>query len=505
MARSRSSRKEYLGIFDLCGDGKATGQLRVDGPSTFLELHADQPIGMIEAQSFLTGRSFGHEHLTLVDCVQTGMYHSGAPGKPTQYSARVLPGYVLVGPQHLDPCKSCIRAIHFSATDLKTVFRDFHAFGMIHDDKGTLERILKEQKPEALANVGEAPLIAYFSGRHTIIEVATVVGAVSAHHSLRYRLGNVAGVSIRDRIAIAIAPTTPMTFETAIAAMSDVALFLSVAAGRGQGITHIYLELDSPEAEQGARLQVHMSYPWRTSGASRRFRPHSIDMPLRPVEDELEFRSVITDWLARHEGWRTARNRYLSCLRQANRYGADRLIAAANMFDLLPKTSLPAATNLDARLAALRDDCDARFRELPDSPERGSVLSVLGRLGHPSLPKIVLHRVSMLKPSMEHLVPDLDWVAHTAIKCRNVYVHGRSKDFDVDPVEPFIPFLTDALEFIFGASDLLESGWNCSAWLKRGGFAGGHNFSRFLFSYKQELAALKGALAKPGERNATTQ
>lgn len=58
-------------------------------------------------------------------------------------------------------------------------------------------------------------------------------------------------------------------------------------------------------------------------------------------------------------------------------------------------------------------------------------------------------------------------------------------------------FLTDALEFIFAASDLIEAGWNANSWSSKH-YGGGHNFTRFRMAYNENLAELKTAL---GERS----
>ena len=51
--------------------------------------------------------------------------------------------------------------------------------------------------------------------------------------------------------------------------------------------------------------------------------------------------------------------------------------------------------------------------------------------------------------------------------------------------------------FVFGASDLLQAGWNSQRWLN-GSFAGRHSFTRFLDSYRYEAPELKRVLtSKP--------
>ena len=97
------------------------------------------------------------------------------------------------------------------------------------------------------------------------------------------------------------------------------------------------------------------------------------------------------------------------------------------------------------------------LRKHPSNIDRNSALSALGRIGKPSLPKKVAHRVSIVELSLGGRFPDLQFVAGVAVKCRNFFVHGSAGDIEYAKVEPLVPFLTDALEFIFAASDFIDA------------------------------------------------
>ena len=56
-------------------------------------------------------------------------------------------------------------------------------------------------------------------------------------------------------------------------------------------------------------------------------------------------------------------------------------------------------------------------------------------------------------------------------------------------------FFTNTLEFVFAASDLIEAGWDFSAWATRGTTMS-HPFGRYRVSYRFGLAQLREALAK---------
>jgi hypothetical protein len=53
--------------------------------------------------------------------------------------------------------------------------------------------------------------------------------------------------------------------------------------------------------------------------------------------------------------------------------------------------------------------------------------------------------------------------------------------------------LTNTLEFVFGASELVEAGWDIQRFAG-GGSTGTHPFGSYLVSYKSNLEALKAQL-----------
>lgn len=181
-------------------------------------------------------------------------------------------------------------------------------------------------------------------------------------------------------------------------------------------------------------------------------------------------------------------------MRKANKYDTERLVAAANMFDILPADAVPLSAELPGDLGATRDSCAAMFREHPPGIDRDSALSALGRFGKPSLPKKVAHRVSIVESRLGGRFPDPQFVASVAVNCRNFFVHGSSGDIEYLRVASLVPFLTDALEFIFAASDLIDAGWDAQRW-DSDGHGWGHGFARFRSEYDTALAELRRATA----------
>lgn len=142
-----------------------------------------------------------------------------------------------------------------------------------------------------------------------------------------------------------------------------------------------------------------------------------------------------------------------------------------------------------------RDKAKALFKALPAGDDRDQALAALSRLGGPSLRKKILHRVSIIEPVLGGWVPDLRLVVGMAVKIRNYFVHGELEGLDFDDIDPLVPFLTDTLEFIFAASDLVEAGWDARQYSDTQHIHG-HSFSRLRSHYIAELAELKRVLAQ---------
>jgi hypothetical protein len=104
------------------------------------------------------------------------------------------------------------------------------------------------------------------------------------------------------------------------------------------------------------------------------------------------------------------------------------------MFDILPVDAVPIATELPDYFTTTSDACGAMFRKYPAGIDRDSALSALGRLGKPSLPEKIAHRVSIVHSKLGERFPDLQVVAGIAVKCRHFFVHGSSDDIDYPKV-----------------------------------------------------------------------
>ena len=489
----RTERRRLPGIFELPGGYTAAGELLLKGAQTLLRVHSDSAMPQVEHGGYVEGRTDMGERVSLINCYTQGSSEVGFRDEPPKHRAEIFPHYVAIGRRHLRPTDACVTGVHFTTTDLPSLFFDFDSFSLLLNARPVIDAILAERRAMRNVEAGEAPQVAYFIGKHQIAEVNTRLGKISVHHRPTSSMGGPEGVYIKNRIVVSVEPSAPITFETAMKSMHEVCCFLALAAGRSQTIERI--DLSTTEILDGypCWIRAHESLEWKAGSDNEGVKPHPGDVPLDPIRKEEEFRSVFTEWIRRHESWRVARQRYLDCIRMGNNYGVNRLVAAANMFDILPSGAVPEPAPLEESLSNVKQMCIDAFRALEQGADRDSALSALGRLGKPSLPKKVAQRVSIVEQALGAQFPELQLVTSTAVKCRNFFVHGGIRDIDFEKVEPLVPFFTDALEFVFAASDLLDCGWRPADWASRPKGLG-HVFTRFRLSYDTSLTELKKSL-----------
>ena len=486
--RALKSNSHFIGIFTLPDGQSVMGNLQLESADTVLNIYSEKEFKEIEFGACIKGVASTGEHLTLIDCYTLGVGPSGSKDNGIRYHAKIFPHYVTIGGNHIIPDQHQIQSISFTTTDLKTIFHDSDSFGYVYNAKSKLDSILKEQYKNREIKIGELPVLLYFTGKYQISEINTLFGKISISHSPRYTTGGPEGVSIKNRLVVSVEPERPMTIDGALDCIHSMHSFLSMAAGRFQGVTHIHAVTTQLIGDRPDVQVVHPKFPWSASKNSRTA-PHPRDVPLDPIQRQAEFSSVLIDWINRHNDWKIARARYLGCLRN-NEYGPERLVAAANMFDILPARDTPVTTELLPDLAETRDACIRMFRNHPNTPDRNNAIASLSRLGKPSLPKKVAHRVSIIDAEIGDKLLDLQSVARLSVKTRNYFVHGSSDGFDYQKLEEFVPFLTDTLEFIFSASDFIQAGWDAKRWALSPHF-GGHSFARFLREYQPTMTELR--------------
>ena len=497
MGTKKTSRKNLplQGTFQLPNNQECFGELLIKGRNTLLSLTSLSDLQSVLEVKNLFGTALDGQRVTCIGCVPLSHGSAWKEAGATYQYANVFPHFVIVGDEHLDLGTTVVRSIHFAADDLSSLFYDFDAFGSVIDAKSIIDTVLEERRRVRPIETGEWPHVAYFTGKMTVIEVDTDIGKVAISHRPNYNTGGPDGIYVKNRMVVSIEPTSAMNFTDAVDRMMTVVRFLSVIAGRQQGVRDVQLRTTTSDEPARRSLSVYWSFAPKGYGSkSSDHKPHPGDVPLDPMHRPEEFSVILKNWIVREEGWRVPRVRYLSGLRKGNSYDVDRLVAAANMFDILPNDAVPLPAALPIDLVDSQRACLAILKKHAVSEDRNSAISALKRMGKPSLPKKVQYRTALVQKHFGPRFSELSFVAKTAVQCRNYFVHGGADDFDFNAVEPFISFLTNALEFVFAVSDLIDAGWDADQWSQEP-HGDGHNFARFCSNYDIGLAELKRRLS----------
>lgn len=490
MEKFKDFRKS--GLFRVSSDVEVPGELSLKGGATSLDLYSTSFFNT-HASEDIAGTLHDRTKVSLINCVTMSGPGIGTRGEERYHFSSVFPHFALFGDEHITSADRKVVEVNFVVDDAPEIFYDFDTFGSVIDARPHMERIAEAKESGRMIEIGEHPLIFYFTGRHDIFSVETAIGKISATHGISYTLPGPEGIHVQNTIRVNITFPTGQTVDDAIAAVIDTLRFLEVVAGRPQNIVELVFRLAASTDEHPRTLDTYWSLPPRREKDDESGKPHPADLPLQAGIAPEKFATVMARWLERHDEWRIARARYATAAAHQTRYGTDRLVGAANMFDILPASACPAVLELSPTLDRARDAARESFRALPSSPERESILNALGRIGKPTLKRKVRSRVKLIMDTVGAKFPDLELVTDQAVDCRNFYVHGTPGKFSYGVHADQPTFFTDTLEFVFAASDLIEAGWDIAEWIKQGTTMS-HPFGRYYVGYAERLAALKKLL-----------
>ena len=479
MAKKRSAKLEgsvRAGRFKMPNGEQIPGVLTFDGTDTELRLDHDTRFQTPLMEHFdLHGEfSVDRRKVSLLRCVTTmGLGTHSGPGIETTYSAEVGPNLVMIGNHHISSNEKVITRVYFLVDDAVQLFYDYGSFGSLVDAKPYIDEIananhkylatLDETEVKERVVTGDQPIIVYYTGKSEICSVSTSLGTVAAeNHPSRPLVGGPSGVAIKNAIYSSILFPEPVDVQEATWRAVALVRLLELCAGRPQNMLNIgvlttkgehdYLELYWPRR------------PYRRKEGEIREKPWAGSILLDPIRRCEEYDRVVPQWLGRHKLWEEARMHFFTCMHDQQQFGPARITAAANMFDLIPPASLP-----------------------PVPPKQQ----------FNTLKTNILHRAKIVTDDVPGRFPELEMVIDEAVKCRKRYIHARQGTIEYKDHFGVVVFLTQTLEFLFAASDLIECGWSLKNWLD-GGSGGEHPFSKYAYDYQRELGFLKKTIAEHG-------
>lgn len=486
--KENTGRFSRNGFFSISPECKLSGTLSLNGPDSVLHLWADHPFSAESPRvQTITGELDNQKKVSLIDCINIGGKRFFGVRDPWHH-CKFFPHYVIVGNRHFSDSAKVIAGTSFVVDDATTLFDDRKSFGSLILKSDDLKKLNSLDVFNEIPFTEESPVIAYYTGKHEIFSADTVIGRVSARHAPSFDIGGPTGVSIRNKIFVDIQFNNPVNILGLDSRIRQVLRFFETVIGRPQNLLEVNIMHMGETAPESSSVYINM-YPNRDRDIENRD-PDSRDSLIDAAAAPEKFADLTCAWLERDETWRTARLRFSAGWRKQRNYDPDRIVGAANMFDLLPKEALPDDVSLPSELVAAVQECRERFEKLQESPKRDAVLGVLGRIKKQSLKKKIRYRSQFIVNGIGNYIKEIDVATDAAVELRNLYVHGDDGPNQKTKLVGFNNFLTDTLEFVFCASDLVESGWDIAAWHRRPKSVG-HPFFNYLYGYAENLSKLK--------------
>lgn len=493
MPRDEVVERAKLGGTFAIGDGRLVlGELTIGGTDTVLYLHDDEFFHIADdATDCLHGVLHDRTMVTVLGSSVRSELGSASRYDQRFHFAELSPAYVVTGSRHLSATVPEVAKVTFHIGDAEDVFYDFDAMGHVIDPRPLIMAVVaaNESRIGRTIPTGPAADIAYFAGRTELANVTTALGRVRIYHQpIRSHPLAKREIGMRNRTLVELSFDKPRLLEDALDAVLSLLRFLELMAGRPQEIDGIWIE--TAGEDPAPPLDLYWTYRPRRPTAWEERAPHPAEILIRIVDEPDQFATILTGWLATDVARRDARVRFSNGFAQQRSFPIDRMIGAANMFDILPDDAFSPRGKLADDVAVAKAAAKRIFRALPASPERESVLNALGRLGKATLRSKVRARAALVSEALRAPLPELDLITDEAVRCRNHYVHGSPGSIDYTQHGGVFTFLTGALEFLFAASDLIEAGWDIAAWRGRGGVLA-HPFSRVMYEWDQQAALIR--------------
>ena len=477
MLRGDDKFKHPIGVLFDTGEGRrVAGQLKLTRAGLL-----DSNVVSIADDKFVHVADGGSLHgiseagmVSLLECVRGGILGTTYRSDFAIHHGDVSFRYALFGTRHVAIDEMCIRGIQFTLEGAETsVFMHdkLERFGHLHDPDETILDAIKRTRPEYLKGefVKEAAMVSYFTGDWDYLpRFETVLGTVHVGRSMK---ADFFGSSMNNTPRITVDfDGEPVTLDGAWKKMREIRQFFAWMMGYVPGWKDV-LVFTSPMDEDGFRrnedgnLEVFGPNEWKEVPEGARFSGTLIDASRHPEH----FMEVMQKWLNRNGNSRrkSANARFFGSFPgTSDRVLEDGIVSAANTFDLLPDEDKPDSVPLPSKVLNVLEEARTKIKgcRLPGA-QRDDVLNTLGFIQrNKRLRHIVEHRARIV---LDHFGSDrlkqLNSVIGLAVKCRNYYTHGPSglDRGDVDYADfEVVLFLTETLEFIYGASELLLCGWN---------------------------------------------
>lgn len=466
---------QHSGRFLLSPDLEVNGTLALSGRDATLRLWAPERFH-VPSKTTINGRLDDLRSVSLIGCRVISQQSLSRHDRYT-CSLVVLPQCIVFGHHDFSADDDVVTQISLDLEHSLAIFDDSDAYGTVFNNPDILESIIASQQLGRTITIDDWNWVAYYTGKKNVFSADTAIARVSADHRPTFTMGDPSNFGLIKKTELCLTFHNALTVMESLHRVDRVLQFFDLVVGRPMVVSEIRMATALDVASEPAHI-----YP--TVYTARRRRPDDRDLGtntilINPVQKASAFSELLTHWVAKDDSWAPARAR-LRGTWAARHYSVDRLVAAANVFDLLPIDIYGSKPLLSQDLKDAKRQARTLFRGLPESQGRSYLLGCLGRLDAWTLKRKIGHRAGCIVNTIGALIPHIDDVIRDAVALRNDYVHGPSRGYEQR--SKHLVFFTDSLEFIFLASDLIDAGWDIATWLKAPKSAG-HPFGDYLASY----------------------
>ncbi|MGR5539013.1 HEPN domain-containing protein [Vibrio campbellii] len=441
----------------------------------------------VENHSNIYGITHDNKTLSLLNCISYESQRFGIDS--VTYSNTIQPHIALTGKMRVDPNNDKFYSISLVVGNSHALLGSFRSFGYINfPDDGLVSQLnAQEHAPSFVAE--HKPILAYFNGDFDIFSQDTELGVISASNYVSTGGGfNSDGVSIRNKVVLTVKFHTSKTLNEALNIAHKVSLLLRFIAG-----DNVFFEDISVSDGSENNFQIlYDTYSWgenldNTKSAN----------PLIDISSE-DFPQFLVSWFS-HVDRDIVRYSFYDGFLKGRSYSSDRLIKAANMFDIFPSSKVNSKKVLKQeeteKLKSLKKHIKEEFSELNDIKD--SLLMSIGFLTRKSLKDRVNERITMIESylaSREFDLEDIYFILGLAIKARNYHVHGSEfKQLTPHQMHQFQALFTCFFEYIYAVSELIECGWGENHISYRNTYHPIFNSERYL---KSEILLLREAVTQ---------
>ncbi|SED25334.1 hypothetical protein [Bradyrhizobium erythrophlei] len=490
--------KQILAHFTVQGTDHA-GALTFDGQNTKLDIFSDEFLHLKDDEmNCVRGVSKEGVSISAINCVPLVLSGSASyHGRERRYLT-LSPNYVVLGPCYIDSSEPVIASIAFTFSQANHLFYDWGTFGHIRSEQkltfGQRRALLRgvRNRPKHRRRGGHLDLY-YRWDRGPIIEAACALGTITAWNATRERNPSPEGLDVENRTRVTVQFSQPLILSEALRVRHLLMVLMELLAQGRQNVTDIRLQ------HTGLTEGAHLDFFAMSEEHKEVEELMPTDALINGGLHEEEFTRVLIAWMDSTAERGAARRRFIDNFRRGRSFNTDRLVGAANAFDILPATDFAKQGALPPEVGSLLAGFEKEIKEKAKSiaavkEYRERLLNNLGLVRGLNLRSKVLQRWSSVPSCITTRLPGMPEAIAHSVRARNFFVHGTSINMTTEDLYSLAPFFTDTLEFVFGVSELCLCGWDADRWIKEGYHASRYKW--YISNFPDHLKRLEVAIAK---------